>query len=88
MTGFPEGHERLVAIEWLVARLAAEHCLRSSEPLSEAARIVEDAKEYGMTMIAAASGDGNINHVLTAVQISAALSQLVESLPEDVAASL
>ncbi|MEP0323017.1 hypothetical protein [Bauldia litoralis] len=83
MSGFSEEHERLVAIEWLVQRLAVEHCLSVRDPIAAAHQIVADAEAYGQEVIeVAAQGEGQLH---TAVGISASLSVLVEGLPADVA---
>lgn len=89
MAGFPEGHERLVALEWLVQRLAVEHCLARDSPLDEAGHIVKAADDYGMLMIEHASkSSGNSDNLLTAISIASALKELVEHLAADVRARL
>ncbi len=83
--GFPEGHERLCALEWLLQRMATHHCLKQPDPKAAAAELFNAGDEYGMAMIGAASG--NIDHVMTAVSISASIKMLLEPIVEDVNAA-
>ncbi|MGY2991825.1 hypothetical protein [Mesorhizobium sp. URHB0026] len=87
MTGFPEGHDRLCAIEWLVQRLAVEHCLRTPDPVAAAEKLKADAEEYGMLVMTSSINTGVTDQGVTGVEISAALSMLVEHIPDDVRAA-
>ncbi|MCV9965426.1 hypothetical protein OIU34_26465 [Pararhizobium sp. BT-229] len=87
MVGFPEGHDRICAVEWLVQRLAVEHCLNSANPLGTAALLASDASDYGMAMVGQAAKEGVEEYLDTAIHISASLSLLLENLPNDVVRS-
>jgi len=87
MVGFPESHDRLVALEWLVQRLAVEHCLATSNPIGEANRIVADSQAYTDAMVKMATRDqkgGLSDQLQTAFEIAVSMRMLVEHLPADV----
>ncbi|MFD1985895.1 hypothetical protein ACFSOZ_25955 [Mesorhizobium newzealandense] len=88
MVGFPDGHERLCAIEWLVQRLAVEHCLRTPNPAAAADRLKAEGEEYGMLVMTSAINTGVAEQGVTGVEISAALATLLEHIPDDVRAAL
>ncbi|MFB9984696.1 hypothetical protein ACFSQQ_35075 [Mesorhizobium kowhaii] len=88
MAGFPEGHDRLCAIEWLVQRLAVEHCLRTANPFAAAEKLKAAGDEYGMLIMTSAINTGIAEQGLTGVEISAAIATLVEHIPDDVREAL
>ena len=85
---FSQDHERICAIEWLVQRLAVDHCMRSADPLAEAQKIVDEGQAYGDLMYTHASRSGNVDHSVTALSIAGAVATLVEHLPMDVQTTL
>lgn len=86
--GFSQDHERIVAIEWLVQRLAVEHCLMKPDAVAEAHKIISEGKSYSLAMTRLASQDGNPDHLMTSISIGAAITMLLEHLPSDVQSTL
>lgn len=85
---FPEGHDRLCAIEWLVQRLAVEHCLRAPNPVATAENLKADGEEYGMNLFTQATNNGGTEQGMIGLEISTAIAMLVEHLPDDVREAL
>jgi len=86
--GFEESHERMVAIEWLLGKLAAEHCLAKPDPLAEANRLIEEGEIYSQAISAVATKSGVHTQFQTAVSIGTAIGMLLENVRDDVEASL
>lgn len=88
MVGFPEGHDRLCAIEWLVRRLAVDRCFLEADPLAAAERLKAESEEYGMLLVKHAADSNVTEQAMVAIEISAAISMLVEDIPGDVEGAL
>lgn len=82
---FPDGHDRLCAIEWLVQRLAVEHCLRTPDPI--VAHLKAAGEDYGTLVFTSAVKAGTAEG-MTGLDISTALALLVQNIPDDVRAPL
>jgi hypothetical protein len=84
---FPDGHDRLCAIEWLVQRLAVEHCLRTPDPIVAAEHLKAAGEDYGTLVFTRAVKAGTAEG-MTGLDISTALALLVQNIPDDVRAAL
>ena len=84
---FPDGHDRLCAIEWLVQRLAVEHCLRTPDPIVAAEHLKAAGEDYGTLVFTSAVKAGTAEG-MTGLDISTALALLVRNIPDDVSAAL
>nr|WP_298094793.1 hypothetical protein [uncultured Shinella sp.] len=84
---FSRDHERICAIEWLVRRLAVEHCLKGTDPIVAAQQVVNDAQAFGEQLYASVSNGEQADEPATSIGIASAVSALVDRLVVDVEAA-
>ncbi|MER8844023.1 hypothetical protein [Mesorhizobium australicum] len=61
--------------------------MRTPDPVAAAEKLKADAEEYGMLVMTSSINTGVTDQGVTGVEISAALSMLVEHIPDDVRAA-
>ena len=81
---FPEGHARLVALEWMVRRLAIAQCLKTAAPVLEAESIRSDGQAHREALIAIAEERGDRALYDMTNEIIFALGELAQDLPAEV----
>jgi hypothetical protein len=76
-------HERLVAVEWLVKRLAIEISLLKSNPLQFADQVVADGYIYADAIFDSSLQNGSADHQVIALSVASSIRELVEEFRRD-----
>jgi hypothetical protein len=88
MGQIPEGHARLVALEWLIERLAMSYCLRQPDPMGAAQLIKGAGGDYAEELVELASNNPDNLQMLIATEIGEAISKLTDQIAGLVGAEL
>jgi len=76
---FTEDHPRLVALEYFVARLLADNCLKAPDPAAALDALKKTSEQYS-DLLVRSSNEGSTDATLTAIYISGELSKIVEEV--------